>query len=95
MDHPHIIDAAVIGVPVPESQSELPRAYIVRRGTPEGAALTEESVKDYASSKLARYKRLDGGVRFVDSIAKNASGKILKRLYRDEIKKEALGRTHL
>jgi acyl-coenzyme A synthetase/AMP-(fatty) acid ligase len=31
---------------------------------------------------------LDGGVRFVDSIPKNASGKILKRILRDWAKEE-------
>lgn len=50
--------------------------------------MTEEEVKTYLGSKLAKYKALVGGVKFVDAIAKNASGKILKRLLREESKKE-------
>jgi acyl-coenzyme A synthetase/AMP-(fatty) acid ligase len=50
--------------------------------------LTEEEVKTYLGTRLAKYKALIGGVKFVDSIAKNASGKILKRILREESKKE-------
>jgi acyl-coenzyme A synthetase/AMP-(fatty) acid ligase len=90
MSHPSIIDAAVIGVQYSGMESELPRAYVVRRPTPEGAALTEKEVYDYAAERLAKFKKLDGGVKFVEAIPKNASGKILKRVLRDEAKKEIL-----
>lgn len=88
MDHPHIIDAAVIGIYASASE-EHPRAYVVRRATPERAALTEDDVHAHVLERLARYKSLTGGVRFVESIPKNASGKILKRIYREEAAKEA------
>jgi acyl-coenzyme A synthetase/AMP-(fatty) acid ligase len=39
-------------------------------------------------ARLARYKALEGGVRFVDAIPKNASGKILKRVLRDWAKEK-------
>ena len=32
--------------------------------------------------RLGTYKRPNGGVKFVDSIPRKASGKILKRLFR-------------
>jgi acyl-CoA synthetase (AMP-forming)/AMP-acid ligase II len=86
LSHPQIVDAAVIGVTVPGADSELPRAYVVRRPGAEGQQLTEDEVKKYLAERLARYKALTGGVKFVDSIAKNASGKILKRLLREESK---------
>ncbi|SLM39550.1 4-coumarate-ligase [Lasallia pustulata] len=88
--HPEIVDAAVIGVVMDDA--ELPRAYVVRR--PESAAandLTEEMVKDYSAGRLAKYKRLEGGVSFVDAIPRNASGKILKTLLREQAKKELGG----
>jgi acyl-coenzyme A synthetase/AMP-(fatty) acid ligase len=88
LSHPQIIDAAVIGVSVPGADGELPRAYVVRRPGPEEAKLTEEDVKNYLAGRLAKYKALTGGVKFTDSIAKNASGKILKRVLREESKKE-------
>jgi acyl-coenzyme A synthetase/AMP-(fatty) acid ligase len=41
--------------------------------------------------KLTSYKRLEGGIVFVDTIPKNASGKILKRILRDQAKEEMAG----
>lgn len=37
----------------------------------------------HAEEQLAKYKRLEGGVRFIDSISKNASGKVLKNALRE------------
>jgi acyl-coenzyme A synthetase/AMP-(fatty) acid ligase len=89
MSHPHITDAAVIGVRYHiEKDLELPRAYVVKRPTPEGHALDEKSVKAHCEEKLAKYKELTGGVRFVDAIPKNSSGKILKRILREEAEAE-------
>ncbi|KAK5280818.1 hypothetical protein LTR20_002260 [Exophiala xenobiotica] len=89
LTHPDIVDAAVIGVPaVSEIDGEVPRAYIVRRPGLSDADLTDRDVVEYAGTALAKYKRLEGGVRFVDVIPKNASGKILKRILREEAKKE-------
>ena len=64
----------VIGIPNHVS-GELPRAYVVRKDP----KLTEKEVKDFVAKKVAEYKRLDGGVEFIDVIPKNATGKILRR----------------
>ncbi|KAF7547164.1 hypothetical protein G7Z17_g7910 [Cylindrodendrum hubeiense] len=82
--HTKIDDAAVIGV-MRENNDELPRAYIVR--TP-GSNLTESQVHDYMKGRLARYKQLAGGIKFVPSIPKLASGKILKRILREDAQRE-------
>ena len=95
LNHPGIIDAAVIGVRPWRDETELPRAYVVRRPGP-GDALTEDEVKRYASQKLAKYKNLDGGVRFVDAIPRNSTGKMLKRVLKEEAEAEmAHGRARL
>ncbi|TID19700.1 AMP-binding enzyme domain-containing protein [Venturia nashicola] len=83
--HPEVMDAAVVGVQHSQEDSEVPRAYVVRRP---GSSLTEEDVRKYSGEKLTKYKSLDGGVKFVDAIPKNASGKILKNLLREQAKKE-------
>ena len=89
LSHAQIVDAAVIGVPAPRpDDGQLPRAYVVRRSGEEGESLTEADVKSHVANKLAKFKHLSGGVRFVSAIPKNASGKILKRLLRDDVKKE-------
>lgn len=73
-DHPDIADAAVIGIPH-ATAGEVPRAYVV----PKNPNLTEKEVKDYVKKKVAEYKKLSGGVEFIDVIPKNATGKILRR----------------
>ena len=72
--HPDITDAAVMGVKY--KTSEAPRALVIRRSD----SLTEKEVQEYLAKLLVSYKHLDGGVAFVDSIPKSASGKILRKL---------------
>lgn len=88
LSHPEIVDAAVIGVPDPVREGgELPRGYLVRR-SPDSNQPSEKDVQQYMKEKLTSYKRLEGGVVFVEAIPKNASGKILKRMLRDQAKEE-------
>lgn len=88
MLHPLVTDVAVVGVKVPMEGSELPRAYVVCKQTFDAGAATttptEEELKAFVTSRLAKYKALDGGVRFVDSLPKTASGKTIKGLLQDE-----------
>lgn len=89
LSHPEIVDAAVIGVPNPSDRegSEAPRAYLVRRD-PKSESPSVQEVNKYMRGRLASYKMLEGGVVFVDEIPKNPSGKILKRLLREQATKE-------
>ena len=75
--HPQVDDVAVIGVYDKEQASEVPRAYLVLRA---GAQARGEDIQEWVKGKVSAYKRLRGGVRFVDSIPKSASGKILRRV---------------
>ncbi|KAF7879023.1 hypothetical protein EAF04_000223 [Stromatinia cepivora] len=88
LSHPFIVDAAVIGIKGSDVDGEMPRAYVVRRPGEEGRKLGERDVKEWCGERLARYKELTGGVRFVEAIPKNASGKILKRMLREQAEKE-------
>ena len=82
--HPEILEAAVVGVPV-EGGSEVPRAYVVPRSV---GALSEDEVKRFVAGRVAAYKELRGGVRFVEELPKNAVGKILRRELRDRARGE-------
>ncbi|CZR65933.1 related to 4-coumarate--CoA ligase [Phialocephala subalpina] len=89
LSHPQIVDAAVIGVSPPRKDgSEVPRAYVTRLSSPQGTMVTVEEIKKLVSTKLASYKQLEGGVIFIDTIPKNASGKILKKILVERAKIE-------
>lgn len=88
LEHPQIVDAAVIGIVTETHGSELPRAYVVRRP---GTKLEEAEVKDYVKARVASFKQLEGGVVFLDAIPKNASGKILKNALREQARREIGG----
>ncbi len=77
MSHPGIADVAVIGVPH-ERWGETAMAIVVRPGTPEGSALTEQAVIDFARERLARFK-CPTSVDWTDALPRNPSGKILKK----------------
>jgi 4-coumarate--CoA ligase len=80
LSHSDVSDAAVIGITAGgaagEQGTELPRAYVVLK---QGSRIREADVQAYMKERLAGYKQLVGGVKFVDAIPKNASGKILKK----------------
>lgn len=72
---PEVSDVGVIGIPHLIS-GEVPRAYVVPK---EGKQIDIDKLDEFVSSKVAKYKQLKGGIAVVDSIPKNASGKILRR----------------
>ncbi|KIW75957.1 hypothetical protein Z517_10702 [Fonsecaea pedrosoi CBS 271.37] len=88
ISHPRIADAAVIGLWDEAQQTEVPRAYVVRRQSSDGngRTITAQEVADFVKNRVAGYKQLRGGVFFVDEIPKSASGKILRKELRARIK---------
>jgi acyl-CoA synthetase (AMP-forming)/AMP-acid ligase II len=92
LDNELIDDVAVIGVYSEEHGCEIPRAYVVRSAASKASSISDadEAAKIVAwiHDKVAQHKRLRGGVRFVDAIPKSVSGKILRRVLKEQAKKE-------
>ncbi|KAK4182634.1 hypothetical protein QBC35DRAFT_444854 [Podospora australis] len=86
--HKDVADACVVGIEDKALATEAPRAYVVlREGVTANPAKAQELV-DLIASKVAPHKKLRGGIRFVDSVPKSPSGKVLRRLMRDQAKAE-------
>ncbi|MER3411953.1 MAG: long-chain fatty acid--CoA ligase, partial [Thermoleophilia bacterium] len=77
--HPKVLEAAVVGAP-DERLGQRVVAYVVAQ-----AEVTAEELDAHclASTTLARFKR-PREYRFVDSLPKSPSGKILRRMLREE-----------
>ncbi|RDB28925.1 4-coumarate--CoA ligase-like 1 [Hypsizygus marmoreus] len=98
--HPDVTDACVVSIP-DDYSGELPLAYIVmsetvfRRisGNAEAAEELKAALAKHVADAKVHYKHLTGGIEFIDAIPKNPSGKILRRLLRDEARKLKVKKT--
>ena len=79
--HPSVADQCVVGKP-DDRKGEVPWAFIVKK-----KEVSKEDIMNWVRERTSKHKHL-GGVEFVDQIAKNASGKTLRRIYRDQFQKE-------
>ncbi|KAK5050751.1 hypothetical protein LTR84_003310 [Exophiala bonariae] len=88
-NHELIDDVCVVGVDSQELGTEVPRAYIVRKG---GLKAVKDSdakeIIQWLNGKVANHKKLRGGVKFIDAVPKSVSGKILRRILKEQAKKE-------
>ncbi|RWW85209.1 hypothetical protein BHE74_00006137 [Ensete ventricosum] len=78
--HPAVEDAAVFSLP-DEEAGEIPAACVVMG---RDAKESEDDIMGYVASSVSTYKRVRT-LHFVDSIPKSASGKIMRRVLRDNM----------
>ena len=77
--HPAVKELAVYGVPHPE-KGETVRAAVVLK---ENEEVTTEEIIAFCRERMADYK-VPASVEFIEELPKSATGKILKRVLRDQ-----------
>ncbi|KAK3848939.1 hypothetical protein Pcinc_044295 [Petrolisthes cinctipes] len=70
-----VSDVAVVGVKH-QRLGEAPKAFVVFKPN---AKVTAAQIQSHVEDRVASYKQLAGGVKFVDVIPRNPTGKILKK----------------
>jgi acyl-CoA synthetase (AMP-forming)/AMP-acid ligase II len=75
VEHPAIVEVAVVGAEHPTLGQEV-KAYVVVR---EGDGLTAEEVRDWCAAELAAFK-VPAQVDFLPELPHNATGKVVKHL---------------
>jgi len=89
LDHPGVADAAVIGVPHPR-WVETPVAFVV---APNGVAVSEAELIAHCRQYLAGYKK-PAAIVVVDELPRNAGGKVLKRVLRENYSDQGVSECH-
>jgi len=77
LEHPAVRDAGIVGK-ADDDCGEIPVAFVVMRNGQSGSAKLATELSGYVAERLAPYKQ-PREVRFVESIPRNPSGKILRR----------------
>ena len=78
-EHSAVLEAAVVGCP-DARWGEVPMAFVVLRP---GARAAEEELQEFCRARLARFK-VPRAVRFIEALPRNPSGKVLKRVLREQ-----------
>ncbi len=79
--HPAVLEAAVVAAP-DEHWGEVPCAFITLK--PNFNQIDEDSIKTYCKEHLARFKVVKK-VIFIDDIPKTSTGKIQKKILREQL----------
>lgn len=86
VDFPGVIDCAVVGIYDEERATEVPRAYVVTENA--SNPINTNELQTWFGRRVANHKRLRGGIRLVEQIPKNASGKILRKVLKEQARVE-------
>ncbi|GAB7343323.1 hypothetical protein MBLNU457_1372t1 [Dothideomycetes sp. NU457] len=90
LTHEAVADCVVIGVP-DDRAGEVPKAFVVKSsevGIEDSDRMIKRSIAKHVEKHKAKHKWLAGGIEFIDVVPKSPSGKILRRLMRDQEKEK-------
>jgi fatty-acyl-CoA synthase len=82
MDHPAVLEVAVVAVP-DERWSEVPAAYVTLK---DGAQATEEEIREHVRARLARFKAPKSVI--FGELPKTSTGKIQKYVLREKARSD-------
>ncbi len=86
-EHPKVLEAAAVGIPVPEKGERI-KVFVSLK---EGQTATEDEIIAFCRENLAPYK-VPKSVEFRDQLPKSLVGKVLRReLAEEEVKRQAEG----
>lgn len=86
LENEDIADAAVCAIQM--EHEELPRAYVVLKESARGK-VKERDIVEWTAKRVAKHKRLEGGVSFIDEVPKSPSGKIQRKVMREWAARDA------
>lgn len=79
-------------IQIPDERSgEVPKAFVVKSpsvGIEENDRVLARQIQKHVEEHKAKYKWITGGIEFIDVIPKSPSGKILRRMLRDQEKEK-------
>eukprot|EP00123_Amoebidium_parasiticum_P012921 comp21659_c0_seq1/m.30459 comp21659_c0_seq1/g.30459 ORF comp21659_c0_seq1/g.30459 comp21659_c0_seq1/m.30459 type:complete len:581 (-) comp21659_c0_seq1:477-2219(-) len=84
LSNDNVADVCVVQKP-DERAGELPKAFVVKKPN---STVSAEEVRVWANKHVSHYKHL-AEIEFIDAIPKTLSGKILRRVLRDQEKEKA------
>ncbi len=80
LEHPHVVEAAVVGIPHPVLGEDVAAVVVLSPGV----STTVDELKEHCAGALADYK-VPRRIELVDELPRNATGKVLKARLQEQL----------